>query len=202
MHLERKIAALSVLVAFAVTLTWCAVTAWQQQNLASELIRLRVVANSDDADDQAVKLLVRDAVLEAADGLLEGESRDEAAAILEDNLEVIGTAAKAALEAAGEETRVRAYLTNESAGVRRYGTFTLPAGEYLTLRVDIGEAAGQNWWCVVFPPLCEAAASDFAAQTSLTEAETAFICGGETEYALRFRTLELLEAFRLWLKNR
>ena len=98
--MERKIAALSVLVALATTLAWCAVTAHQQNLLANELIRLRVVANSDDPEDQAVKLLVRDAVLEAADGLLDTDDRGQAAEVLEENLDVLGDAAVTALRSA------------------------------------------------------------------------------------------------------
>ena len=202
MGLQRKVAALSVLVALATTLTWCAVTAWQQQALANELIRLRVVANSDDPEDQAAKLLVRDAVLEAADGILDADDRTRAAEILEENLDVLGDAAVSALREAGKGDSVKTYLTAESAGTRKYGTFTLPAGEYLTLRVDIGEAEGQNWWCVVFPPLCQAAAENFAAETGLSDSEAVFLQGGEEEYVFRFRTLELLEQFRLWLQRR
>ena len=200
--MERKIAVLSVLVALAVTISWCAVTAHQQNMLANELIRLRVVANSDDPEDQAVKLLVRDAVLEAADGLLETDDRNHAAAVLEENLDVLGEAAVTALRNAGKGDAVRTYITTESAGTRKYGTFDLPAGAYLTLRVDIGKAEGQNWWCVVFPPLCQAAAEDFAAETGLSESEAVFLQGGEEEYVFRFRTLELLEQFRLWLQRR
>jgi len=200
--MERKIAALSVLVAFAAVLAWSAVTAWQQQALANELIRLRVVAASDADSDQAAKLLVRDAVLEAAEGILDTGDRNQAAAVLEENLDVLGQAAVTALRGAGKGDSVRAYLTTESAGTRRYGTFTLPAGSYLTLRVDIGDAEGQNWWCVVFPPLCQAAAEDFAAETGLSESEAVFLQGGEEEYVFRFRTLELLEQFRLWLQRR
>ena len=83
-----------------------------------------------------------------------------------------------------------------------YDGFSLPAGEYLALRVVIGEGQGRNWWCVVFPPLCTAAASDLsrtALGAGLTEDDLSLITGDGDGYVLRFRSLELWERLRQWL---
>lgn len=193
----RRILVLSLIAAFTATMVWCAVTSKRQRRLAEGMVRLRVVAASDTPEAQTAKLLVRDAVLASAEGILDGaEDRDEAALRLSRRLGELETAANDALIRAGRPERASVCLTSERAGTRRYGTFTLPAGPYLTLRVDLGAAEGQNWWCVVFPPLCREGALEETVPAALTEEELEWIRGGEEEYVLRFRTLEILE--ELW----
>ena len=88
---------------------------------------------------------------------------------------------------------------------KAYGDFALPAGQYTALRLEIGAGAGQNWWCVVFPPLCLAPTggtwAETAAQAGLTEQEAALVTGGSDGYEIRFRALELVEQFRRWLEG-
>lgn len=170
----------------------------QQQTLASKLIRLHVIANSDTEEDQAKKLLVRDAVLKEVD-IISKDATDvqQAAETIGNNLSRIQTAAEHALSKAGDESPVTVTLTKEPYNTRYYDTFTLPAGEYLSLRVQIGEAKGHNWWCVVFPSLCEAATIDdfyeSAEAASFSEEETDELTSGESKYILKFKTLELLQ---------
>ena len=118
----------------------------EQRELSEKLIRLHVVANSDSQEDQAIKLQVRDAVLAAADGLEEER--------LETALPEIQQAAEACLRQLGREETVTVSLGMERFPTRMYDSFSLPAGTYRALRVTIGEGAGKNWWCVVFPSLC------------------------------------------------
>lgn len=115
------------------------------------LIRLHVLAASDSAQDQAQKLAVRDAVLSAAQNMLQ-ECTDytQAYSILSERLCEIESAAASAAEGAP----VCAALGTEEYPDRDYGAFSLPKGEYMSLRVGIGEAQGHNWWCVVYPSLC------------------------------------------------
>ena len=166
------------------------------------VIRLHVLANSNSAEDQALKLVVRDAVLAESRVLLSGvESREQAAEVLQGSLPRIEQAACEALAAAGAENSVTATLDVEEYPTRQYESLAFPAGEYLSLRVMIGKAEGNNWWCVLFPPLCLSAASD-AATT-----EAAFLSAGlsgeqyrmiadtdETKYKVRFKLLELAQS--------
>mgnify|MGYP002421677871 FL=1 len=130
----------------------CAISQNRQQQLAQKLIRLHVVANSDTAEDQRVKLLVRDAVLRAAADALEEKTDPEAA--LQNGLPAIEQAANETLSRLGSGDMAKVSLRRELFPTRDYETFRLPAGVYRTLRVTIGTGEGHNWWCVVFPALC------------------------------------------------
>lgn len=166
------------------------------------VLRLHVLANSDSEEDQALKFCVRDAVLAAAEPILaDCSSREEAIAAVQDNLSVLENAAKEAIAEAGRCDTVQLALGEETYPARTYDSCCFPSGTYQSLRVMIGEADGQNWWCVLFPPMCLSAAS---AQT--TAPEDAFIAVGLTKeqygiitetaeptYQVRFRILEVME---------
>ena len=178
-----------------------------QGALADKVLRLHVLANSDSQADQALKLQVRDAVLEQAEGLLAGaESRAEAEAILAAHLDRLAAAGAEAVGAAGYGYPVTVSLEDNCwFPTRVYEDFALPAGLYTALRVEIGAGAGRNWWCVVFPPLClgsvSETAEETAAQAGLTEREVALLAGGEGEYQIKFRAVELVEGLRHWLEG-
>lgn len=135
--------------------------------LNRELIRLHVVANSDSDEDQAVKLRVRDAVLDSirSDLKMVGDV-NQAKAYLRENLPKIQAAANRTLEAAGVDAQAVVTLEKEAFDIRRYDTFSLPAGVYESLRIVIDEGAGKNWWCVAFPELCLGAAGEDFCQTA------------------------------------
>ena len=120
-----------------------------------DYVRLHVVANDDSDAAQALKLKVRDAVLDAARGLLmDCESADGAWAVVNDSLDVLGDAARVRARAEGYAGAVRAEAGVFDFPDRVYGETTVPAGRYRALRVVIGEGEGHNWWCVLFPSLC------------------------------------------------
>lgn len=173
----------------------------EQARLSQKLIRLHVVAASDSAHDQAVKLSVRDAVLAQADTLMQG--KQDARAALANGMDSLTQAAQTRLTELGEEKTVTVRLGKERFPTREYDTFALPAGVYESLRVTIGEGAGHNWWCVVFPSICLTASMDeleLAAQTAgLTQGELRLITGEEKGFVLKFRTLELLEKLKAFL---
>ena len=143
----------------------------EQRELADSVIRLHVIANSDSEADQALKLAVRDRVLEQAEGLYPQEATlAEAQAALEGQLNALAAAGREVVEERGYDYPVAAQLTDCWFPTKEYEGFALPAGNYTALRVTIGEGRGQNWWCVAFPPLCLGAASetvDQAAQAGL-----------------------------------
>ena len=172
----------------------------QQEVLSGKLIRLHVVADSDDERDQEVKLLVRDAVTEKLGAMLCGvTARDEAYNIIDSNLCAISETANSVLSGALSGDQASVTLTQESFPTRYYDTFALPAGKYTTLKVVIGEGRGRNWWCVVFPPLCTAAASDLPAAESFSEDEIRLITDGGGSTVIKFRTLEIIAKIREWI---
>ena len=144
--------------AFLMTGVWALNT---QRDLADKVVRLHVLANSDTEEDQALKLLVRDAVLERATEILEQSAdRAEAEIRLRESLPELEAIAEETVRANGYDYAVTAELEDTAFPTKEYDGFSLPAGEYLALRILIGEGVGQNWWCVVFPPLCTAASAD------------------------------------------
>ena len=167
--------------------------------LAEKVVRLHVLANSDSEADQALKLTVRDTVLAETEELLEGiESRDAAADVLRAQMPFLQRAAERTLAEQGSAYPVEVRLETAQFPTKEYDGFALPAGEYLALRVLIGEAAGQNWWCVVFPPLCSAAASEVpevAASAGLSGAQVRLITE-EDGYVLKFKCVELWQQLR------
>ena len=174
----------------------------QQRALSDKLIRLHVVANSDSDTDQAMKLQVRDAVLDTLSGLLSGVTdRDAAEKIIAAHIPQIEQAASAAVRRAGGQYSVCARIAQENSPTKVYETFALPAGAYTSLRVIIGGGGGHNWWCVLYPPLCTASALDSSSAAALTDDEIALITNGGGEYAVRFRCMELLGKLRAWLER-
>jgi stage II sporulation protein R len=118
-------------------------------------IRLHILANSDGEEDQALKLMVRDAVLEQTGGWFDHSKKlEDSRGILIDRIPELRRNAERVLEEAGRPQQVRAYYGAWMFPDRCYGQLVLPAGEYEALRLVIGEGEGANWWCVVFPPLC------------------------------------------------
>ena len=190
---------LSLLFALAATAVWMAADAHgTQEALAGKLIRLHVVANSDSGADQALKLRVRDAVLKAAETRLEDCAGTKAAeTALRQALPELEAAAAALVAAEGYAYPVRATLGWEEYPTRTYDGFALPAGRYLSLRVTIGEGAGQNWWCVVFPPLCMAATTEEFALSAqgagLTREEVSLITQESEGVVVRFKIIETVE---------
>ncbi|WP_191396913.1 stage II sporulation protein R [Flavonifractor sp. An306] len=178
-----------------------------QSDLADQVIRLHVLANSDSEADQALKLQVRDRVLEVAESYFQpGATREETEAILRDHLDDLAAAGAETVGAAGYDYPVTASLEeNYWFPTKEYEDFALPAGEYTALRVVIGEGDGRNWWCVVFPPLCLGSVSEPAAQTALqaglSQDQVSLITGEDEGYVVKFRAMELWEDFQHWLSE-
>lgn len=191
---------LALLIGLAAALLVGAKALQTQEVMAEKVVRLHVLANSDSEEDQALKLRVRDKVLARATELLEASAdRREAEGLLRGDLLEIERIAAEEITAAGYDYSVTAELTNTDFPTKEYDGFSLPAGNYLALRVVIGEGKGQNWWCVVFPPLCTAAASDVPASAlaaGFSEEEIALITEENEGYVLKFKAVEWWEALR------
>lgn len=156
-----------------------------QTELASQMVRLHVLAVDDSDAEQTVKLAVRDAVLEYLQPVMTGITDAEAAA---EQLQCRMGSIRRAAETAAEGRAVSVTLSQEYYPTRVYDSFSLPAGQYLSLRVTLGQGQGRNWWCVVYPPLCTAAASDVAMET--LAGDTAAIITEQEGYVYKFRLLE------------
>lgn len=125
------------------------------------IIRLHVVGASDSALDQNVKLLVRDAVLaELSQDLEACENVDAAGRCITEKLPCLEQTAEAVLKENGMDTEVTVSFREEAFPTRHYETFSLPAGIYRALRIEIGKAEGRNWWCVIFPSFCYGGVAD------------------------------------------
>lgn len=126
-----------------------------QSSLEKKLIRFHVIANSDGAEDQTLKLKVRDKVLEYMyPKLKDAQSIDESRQIIKENDKNIIKVAQDVVSKNGYNYSISTTLSKENFPVKTYGNIALPQGEYEAYRILIGNAGGQNWWCVMFPPLC------------------------------------------------
>ncbi len=126
-----------------------------QKCYAKEVVRFHVLANSDSEADQALKLQVRDRVGAYVSDLLKSvESRDETLGVIQEHLTDIESVAQQEILRQGYTYGVRASLETTEFPVKEYGKYHMPAGDYTALRVQIGEAKGQNWWCVMYPNMC------------------------------------------------
>ena len=198
---------LALLLALAIAALWGMRLDSAQAALADKVIRLHVLAARESPEDQALKLLVRDRVLDEARSILPADGDIQAVeAALEANLTVL---AQAGAQALAEEGCTQPVTVSLEHGcwfpTKQYDDISLPAGKYTALRVVIGEGGGQNWWCVVFPPLCLGSVTEVSQEAALSEAfspqEVALLTGEEEGYVVKFKTMELLENFGRWLEG-
>lgn len=169
-----------------------------EEQLYDRVIRLHVLAHSDSIRDQTLKLRVRDAVLQYLNTAVQPKNAAEADAVCRSHMPALEHIAEQTLAEAGYPYPCRVTLTNEQYPQRTYqngsNVYTLPAGTYRSLRILIGEGAGQNWWCVLFPPLCLSLAVSGSAEadavpaavyeTEVTTADGALAAVGFTPYEI------------------
>lgn len=185
---------------------WCGTVLADREQLNEGLIRLHVVANSDSGEDQQIKLQVRDAVVESLRvAMADVADVEQAKAYLQENLPKIQRVANRTLESLGCGETAVVSLCREAFDTRYYDTFSLPAGVYDALRITIGEGAGKNWWCVVFPSFCIPATTegfaDVAAGAGFPDSLNHALAG-EEGYEVRFFLLDALGELekRIWEK--
>ena len=171
------------------------------EGVRQNTVRLHILAHSDSEEDQALKLKVRDAILAAsADWQEESATAAEALALAERRLPELETVAQEVVAAEGYDYPVRAEVCRMYFTTRQYDAFTLPAGMYDAVRLSIGDGAGQNWWCVMYPPLCVGAATDRRQATSLWSDGQRDLVQGGGRYVVKFKVVEwaqgLLATFR------
>ena len=125
------------------------------EDISESVFRLHVIANSDSQEDQNLKYKVRDKILEYMNEIsIDCSSKEEVIALAKENQEKFQDIAKKVIKENGYDYDVNVSIGNYEFPTKNYGDISLPAGNYDALRIEIGDAVGQNWWCVMFPPLC------------------------------------------------
>lgn len=174
----------SLIIAMFITLliTSTSVNSWNQT--ADKLIRFHVLANSDEIYDQELKLEIKSEVFEYITELTKNEiSKESANDIINQNIENINDLAQKIVLDNGYDYIVSTAFENEYYPQKSYDDFVLPSGFYNGLKIYIGNAKGQNWWCVLYPPLCSSTAFD---TKDLTTEELDLITQKDYEFRFKF----------------
>lgn len=184
------LSALAILIA---TLIFTAMPTDAEAEIYSDTLRLHILAASDSEEDQALKLTVRDKILEKYGSQLSCYSSiEEANEKIRELLPLIEQDSERWIIEEGKHYSVKCTLTTEWYDTREYEDFTLPRGYYSSLRVIIGEGEGKNWWCVMYPPLCLDIATENApsddATIGYTDSEINLI--SKKGYNVKFKLLE------------
>lgn len=202
---KKSEAAAALLLTAALLLGSLAGFAARCRRLRTDVLRLHVTANSDGAEDQTVKLLVRDAILAESETLFgAAATQREAVEQTRAALPALTALADRVLREHGFSYGAAAELTTEYFDARSYGDVTLPAGTYTALRVRLGSGAGQNWWCVMFPPLCLPAVQRSAEDKAFAvfNADGAEILRPAGGVEIRLRIVELAQKLREKLRDK
>ena len=164
----------------------------QCREISDKVFRVHILANSDSEADQKLKLLVRDALVNAGEEILKDvDSKEEAERLIEKNIPKLKSIAENVVFQNGYDYPVDLEITNMYFDTRHYGNITMPGGFYDALRVKIGKAEGKNWWCVMYPSLCIYSVSKTETlEENLSDGEYKII-SSENEYQYRFKIVEI-----------
>ena len=184
-----------VLAALAVVFAVSAALDGQMRTLSHKVVRLHVVGADDSYEEQQLKLLIKDRVLEEIQPILNGVSdREDAISVISQRLpEIVRAAADEAGKYGGR--KITGQIKTEPFPTKGYDTFSLPGGYYTALKITIGEGQGHNWWCVVYPNVCTDSVTeeeDFY-EKGFTEDETELMCG---DVKIKFRLIEFIEKIK------
>ncbi len=172
------------------------------EEIRNDVLRLHVIAASDSKDDQALKLKVRDAILDAGAEIFDGSVNViNAVERITPKINNLTETAQKVIEENGFDYDVKITIGEEYFTTRTYETVTLPAGEYLSLIVKIGEGEGKNWWCVMFPPMCLSAADEEDVLKSVLGDNEIKLVNRSPEFEPRFKIIELFENFKNRIKT-
>ena len=164
--------------------------------IRQNVLRLHIKANSDSESDQNLKLLVRDAILEVSEQVFSGcDSVEKAYTCAADNVTLFQETAETVIKSNGYDYSVSVDIGTAWFETREYENFTLPAGTYEAVRINIGSGEGKNWWCVMFPSLCIPSAKSDDAKQVLGE-ENEKIVSKPDRYEVRFKTVEIFEKLK------
>lgn len=192
---------LSVLLAFVLTFAVQTTSFCRGcENIYANMLRLHIIANSDSQTDQQLKLLVRDTLLREGAAIFDGSADVRTAKEkLVPHFNALEKAAEQTLRAHGCTDPVRITLERTYFDTRTYGDWTVPAGVYEAMCVRIGSAAGHNWWCVMYPPLCLPAAA--APTDGAFSADGKAVLDSSPKYDVRFKVVELYQSAKTKLRR-
>ena len=172
------------------------------QDISDSIFRLHVIANSNSAEDQNLKYIVRDGILEYMNSLTQNVTdKEEIINIVSSHLEDFKKIAQEIVYENNFDYPISVEIGNFEFPTKTYGDISFPAGYYDALRIKIGSASGQNWWCVMFPPLCFIDVSSGIVpddskeilESELTEEDYKLISGSSNESKLKFKIVEVLQ---------
>lgn len=175
-----------------------------QVDIAKELLRFHVIANSDSTQDQEVKLKVKEAVITYLKPYLTNvTNKADAMDVIKEQLSTLELVADEVLSNNGFTYTAKSSLSSTTFPVKVYGDITLPPGEYDALRIELGKADGQNWWCIMFPQLCFVDGtysvvpdeSKKQLKTLLTEEEYTAIASNDVDVVVKFKIVDWFKHF-------
>ncbi len=163
--------------------------------IRSSVLRLHILANSDSESDQNLKLLVRDAIQNEAGYIFDGANNiEDATRIATEEKERFLQIARRVIAEQGYDYDVDLVVTQEYFETRTYDEVTLPAGTYTAVKILIGEGAGKNWWCVLFPCMCLPAAQESTELSKVLDDEEIKIAQSNPKYEVRFKVVEWFQS--------
>ena len=171
------------------------------EDIYSNMLRLHVIANSDSEKDQELKLLVRDEILKSGSSLFDGTTKKEnAKSRLENYSSLLKKSAEEVLKNNGCDDKVKISFKKTYFNTREYDNIVVPAGFYDAVCVEIGDAKGKNWWCVMYPPLCLPAVSE-CDYTSVFNQSGNNVLNSTIKYDVRFKIVEYYQSSKKYIKK-
>lgn len=172
------------------------------ENISNQIFRLHILANSDSAEDQQLKLKVRDNILVSGEELFKNcKTLEEIINVSNQNIKYFQKIAENTIKENGYTYSVKVYVDKEYFNTRHYDKITLPSGIYNALKIEIGAAKGHNWWCVMFPAICLPAVSDDEINKILSDDEIELINSND-KYEIRFKIVEIYEKIKSNIKSK
>lgn len=168
------------------------------EKISENVLRLHILANSDSTYDQNVKLQLKNYIVEATSNIFIGETAAENTVIATKNTDYIQNLCNNYLDKNGIHYDATVKVINEFFETRVYDDFTLPAGNYDSIRIELGQGSGHNWWCIVFPSVCLSACTT-SMDDYLSDEEMDLITGG---YTPKFKVIEIYEKLKNEIKQK
>jgi len=170
------------------------------EDLRQNVLRLHIIANSDSAADQALKLKIRDRILEQSEDIFGlCDNIDDAVEVTQNQLQRFESIANKVIAEENVVYKASAGVSEHYFDTRVYDEFTLPAGNYKSLVINLGKGEGKNWWCIIFPEICLPAATKDGLNKTVDD-DSACIAQNSNHYILRFKVVEIYEDIKNWFK--